>query len=82
MSESFCSNCTRMRIAADGKLYTCLFASEGFDFRKLLRTGKSNEEIRLEIIKIWSNRTNRYSDQRTDEIAQNKAKIEMSYIGG
>ena len=82
VSETFCSNCTRMRIAADGKMYTCLFASEGFDFRELLRSGKGNEEIRLEIVNIWSNRTDRYSDQRLEETAQNKDKIEMFYIGG
>lgn len=82
VSESFCSNCTRVRMAADGKMYTCLFASKGFDFRKLLRLGKSDEEIKKEIIKIWSHRTNRYSDQRMEKIAQNKEKIEMSYIGG
>lgn len=82
VSESFCSNCTRVRMAADGKMYTCLFASKGTDLRELLRLGKSDIEIKTEIIKIWSNRTNRYSDERTAETAQNKGKIEMSYIGG
>lgn len=82
VSEAFCSNCTRMRIAADGKMYTCLFASEGFDFRELLRSEKGNEEIKSEIVNIWSNRTDRYSDQRLEETAQNKDKIEMFYIGG
>ena len=82
VSESFCSNCTRVRMAADGKMYTCLFASEGTDLRELLRLGKSDIEIKTEIMKIWSNRTNRYSDERTAETAQNKGKIEMSYIGG
>ncbi len=71
-----------MRIAADGKMYTCLFASEGFDFRELLRSEKGNEEIKSEIVNIWSNRTDRYSDQRLEETAQNKDKIEMFYIGG
>lgn len=82
VSESFCSSCTRMRIAADGKMYTCLFASEGFDLRELLRSEKSNEEIKTAILQVWSHRTDRYSDQRTEELAQMKAKIEMPYIGG
>src|SRR5699024_8288735 len=46
VSESFCSTCTRARIAADGKLYTCLFASSGFDFKELVRSGKSDTEIK------------------------------------
>ncbi|WP_269321891.1 GTP 3',8-cyclase MoaA [Oceanobacillus salinisoli] len=82
VSESFCSTCTRARIAADGKMYTCLFAANGFDFRELLRSDKSNNEIKGEIINIWNNRTDRYSDERTEESAKNKQKIEMSYIGG
>lgn len=82
VSESFCSNCTRVRMAADGKIYTCLFASEGFDVRELLRSGKSDEEIKSAIIEVWSNRNNRYSEERTAEISLSKKKIEMSYIGG
>ncbi|MFD1848500.1 GTP 3',8-cyclase MoaA [Oceanobacillus bengalensis] len=82
VSESFCSTCTRARIAADGKMYTCLFATNGFDFRELLRSGKSNEEIKAAITDVWNNRGDRYSDERTEETARNKKKIEMSYIGG
>jgi len=82
VSESFCSTCTRARIAADGKLYTCLFAADGFDFRDALRSGKSNQEIIEMITNIWLERKDRYSDERTEESARNKKKIEMSYIGG
>lgn len=82
VSESFCSTCTRARISADGKVFTCLFAEEGFDLRKILRTGKTDEAIRAEIMNIWGNRTDRYSDERTEESAKRKRKIEMSYIGG
>jgi cyclic pyranopterin phosphate synthase len=82
VSESFCSTCTRARIAADGKMYNCLFAGEGLDFREPMRSGKSDEEIRAMVIDKWSHRTDRYSDERTEESAKNKKKIEMSYIGG
>jgi len=82
VSESFCSTCTRARIAADGKMYTCLFAASGFDFRELLRSEKSDQEIKLAIAHIWNNRSDRYSDERTEESAKNRKKIEMSYIGG
>src|SRR5699024_1421405 len=82
VSESFCSTCTRARIAADGKMFTCLFAGNGFDLRGMLRSGKTDDDIRAEIMKIWDERTDRYSDERTEESAKNKPKIEMSYIGG
>ncbi|WP_042148583.1 GTP 3',8-cyclase MoaA [Paucisalibacillus sp. EB02] len=82
VSESFCSTCTRARIAADGKLYTCLFAAKGFDFKELLRSGVNDVEVEQQIIAIWNKREDRYSDERTEESAKNKDRIEMSYIGG
>jgi len=81
VSESFCSNCTRARISADGKFYTCLFASNGHDIRSLLRNGASDEAIIKEITSIWNRRSDRYSDERNN-LQTHKKKIEMSYIGG
>lgn len=82
VSESFCSSCTRARISADGKFYTCLFASKGYDLRELVRTYKEEEPLINEISSIWNQRRDRYSDERTEESAKAKEKIEMSYIGG
>src|SRR5690606_22339793 len=82
VSESFCSSCTRARLSSDGKLYTCLFASEGFDLRELVRGGKTDEELLQEIIAVWERRGDRYSDERTEQTVKNKKKINMSYIGG
>ncbi|MBG9857932.1 GTP 3',8-cyclase MoaA [Bacillus wiedmannii] len=82
VSESFCSSCTRARISADGKFYTCLFATEGLDVRELLRGNLSDDELVSAIQNVWMNRKDRYSDERTEESAKNRPKIEMSYIGG
>ncbi|AVP46378.1 GTP 3',8-cyclase MoaA [Bacillus cereus] len=82
VSESFCASCTRARISADGKFYTCLFATEGLNVRELLRGNLSNEELLRVIQDVWMNRKDRYSDERTEESAKNRPKIEMSYIGG
>lgn len=82
VSESFCSTCTRARLSSDGKLFTCLFASDGFDLRELLRSGKTDDEILGAITGVWTNRTDRYSDERTEETAKKRKKINMSYIGG
>lgn len=82
VSESFCSTCTRARIAADGKFYTCLFANSGFDLKELVRSDADAAAIKETIAEIWGKRVDRYSDERTEISAKNKDKIEMSYIGG
>jgi cyclic pyranopterin phosphate synthase len=82
VSESFCSTCTRARLSSDGKLYTCLFASRGFDLRDVIRSGASDEELLAFIANVWENRSDRYSEERTEESAISKSKIGMSYIGG
>ncbi|WP_040226137.1 GTP 3',8-cyclase MoaA [Bhargavaea cecembensis] len=82
VSESFCSTCTRARLSSDGKLITCLFAEGGFDLRALVRGGATDDELAGAIRGVWENRTDRYSDERTEQTARNKKKIGMSYIGG
>jgi GTP 3',8-cyclase len=82
VSESFCSSCTRSRLSADGKIYTCLFNGNGHDIRDFMRTGVDNTSIENRIREIWNGRDDRYSDIRTAETAANRKKIEMSYIGG
>ncbi|WP_318614873.1 GTP 3',8-cyclase MoaA [Sporosarcina sp. YIM B06819] len=82
VSESFCSTCTRARLSSDGKLYTCLFASDGFDLRELIRGGLSDAELLDAISGVWGRRGDRYSDERTEQTAKNRKKIGMSYIGG
>ncbi|HDR6274293.1 GTP 3',8-cyclase MoaA [Bacillus anthracis] len=83
VTDSFCSSCTRARISAEGKLYTCLFASKGNDLRDLLRSDYTDEEITDVVRDIWNNREDRYSDERLSN-SNKKAmpKIEMSHIGG
>jgi len=88
VTEPFCSSCTRVRLTADGKLVTCLFAETGFDLKTLLRSGASDDELRAEIGKIWSVRTDRYSDVRWDQVRaggyqpRDHKKIEMITLGG
>ncbi|OOR27348.1 GTP 3',8-cyclase MoaA [Bacillus cereus] len=83
VTDSFCSSCTRARISAEGKLYTCLFASKGNDLKELLRSGYTDEEITNVIRDIWNNRSDRYSDERLSNTNKKiMPKIEMSHIGG
>jgi len=81
VTQPFCADCTRARLSADGALYTCLFATQGHDLRALLRSGASDEEISRAIGAVWTERTDRYSDLRSEETA-GLHKIEMSFIGG
>lgn len=86
VSEPFCADCTRARLSTDGKLFTCLFAADGRDLRDPLRTEASDEEIEAIITRVWSERTDRYSEERTAETAalrqERGAKVEMYQIGG
>jgi cyclic pyranopterin phosphate synthase len=78
----FCRGCTRARLSADGKLFTCLFADTGYDLRALLRGGASDEEIAARVRAVWEGRGDRYSEVRTAHTRPRRKKIEMSYIGG
>jgi GTP 3',8-cyclase len=86
VTRSFCHSCTRARVSTDGKLFTCLFATDGHDLRALMRGGCSDEKLSTAMAHIWRERTDRYSKLRTaktEELrATGKTKIEMSYIGG
>jgi cyclic pyranopterin phosphate synthase len=82
VSEPFCGDCTRSRISAEGKLFTCLFAVRGHDLRALLRGGASDEELAARLTRIWNVRGDRYSELRSQATRDELPKVEMSYIGG
>lgn len=82
VTQPFCGDCSRLRLAADGQLYTCLFATTGTDVRGPIRGGASDAEL-LELVNgLWAARADRYSEQRQTLIAKPKRKLEMSYLGG
>ncbi|MCW5875406.1 MAG: GTP 3',8-cyclase MoaA [Anaerolineales bacterium] len=81
VSQPFCGDCTRARLSADGKLFTCLFAIQGADLRALLREGAGNAELSAAIASVWQRRADRYSELRSQQTA-GLPKVEMSYIGG
>jgi len=81
VTQAFCRDCTRARLSTDGKLYTCLFATDGHDLRGLIRGSADDEGIARAIAAVWRARTDRYSEIRTSHTPR-VAKVEMSYIGG
>jgi cyclic pyranopterin phosphate synthase len=86
VTQAFCRDCTRLRLSTEGKLYTCLFAREGFDLRQLLRNDADEQDLSAALAGLWSARADRYSELRTTQAPGAKhipiKRIEMSYIGG
>jgi cyclic pyranopterin phosphate synthase len=81
VTQPFCGDCTRARLSAEGRLYTCLFAVRGHDLRAVIRTGATDEELAAAIAGQWHARKDRYSELRSQATADLE-RIEMSYIGG
>jgi cyclic pyranopterin phosphate synthase len=81
VTQPFCGDCTRARLSADGQLFTCLFGSSGMDLRKSLRAGESDEKLLTRIRSAWSDRTDRYSEERSDGSVRAE-RVEMYRIGG
>jgi len=81
VTQPFCGDCTRARLSAEGKLFTCLFAVRGSDLRALLRGGATDGELQDAVRAIWSGRSDRYSELRS-AATTGLDKVEMSYIGG
>lgn len=86
VTQAFCRDCNRARLSTEGKVYLCLFATQGYDLRELLRGGASDEQLTTALASIWQGRTDRYSELRAtlapEALAQLGKRIEMSYIGG
>ena len=86
VTQAFCGDCNRARLSMEGRLYLCLFASQGWDLRRLLRDGSSDAQIAAAIAGIWQARGDRYSELRASLPPETgdspRRRIEMSYIGG
>jgi GTP 3',8-cyclase len=85
VTQAFCHDCNRARLSTEGKLYLCLFASQGHDLRALIRGGASDDDITSAIAHIWQGRSDRYSELRSTmapDTGNGARRVEMSYIGG
>jgi cyclic pyranopterin phosphate synthase len=84
VTQPFCGACSRARLSSDGSFYTCLFAQTGTDLRGPLRAGAADEDISRIIRSTWTQREDRYSEQRIVLRARQNSgpKVEMNYIGG
>lgn len=81
VTAPFCGSCTRARLSSDGKLFTCLFGSDGVDLRTLVRGDGTDDDLRSLISSVWTRRSDKYSETRSAEGSSQK-KVEMSRIGG
>jgi len=81
VTQPFCRDCTRARVSAEGKVYTCLFAVAGHDARDVLRSGATDESLRAFVEELWTRRGDRYSELRS-AATTTLPKIEMFAMGG
>ncbi|MEY2839030.1 MAG: 3,8-cyclase MoaA [Pseudomonadota bacterium] len=84
VTQAFCGDCNRLRLSTDGRLYTCLFTSQGHDLRAALRGDDTDDTLRLRLAALWQKRSDQYSALRSQAQAElaPQDRIEMSYIGG
>ena len=83
VTKPFCGDCTRIRLSPEGKLFTCLFADDGYDLKASMRQGASDAELEQAIAGVWGRRTDRYSEERTALTpGLTRKKVEMYHIGG
>lgn len=83
VTQAFCGDCNRARLSTEGRVFLCLFAGQGFDFRQMLRGGASDAELSQAIARLWSSRANQYSALRgQSDVPTSNQRVEMSYIGG
>lgn len=85
VTQAFCGDCNRARLSTEGQLYLCLFASQGYDLRTLLRNGSEDAQLAAAIRQIWHQRSDQYSVLRSKlppSALQATRRVEMSYIGG
>ncbi len=82
VTQPFCHDCTRARLSAEGKLYTCLFASRGHDLRALVRSEISDADLDERLRTLWRVREDRYSELRSQSTPLDLPRVEMSHIGG
>ena len=85
VTQPFCGDCTRLRLSPEGRIFTCLFGTEGTDLRGPMRSGASDDELERVVRGAWSVRADRYSEERssmTEELRAGREKVEMYHIGG
>lgn len=85
VTQAFCGQCNRARLSTEGRLYLCLFASQGYDLRTLLRDGSDDQMLISAVRRIWTGRDDHYSEMRGTQVADTDTgarRVEMSYIGG
>ena len=82
VTQPFCGDCSRARLSSDGRLYGCLFATEGMDLRGPLRAGQTDEELLALIRSFWERRADRYSELRDQLRARHVQHVEMNHVGG
>jgi len=79
VTEPFCGDCDRVRITADGKLRTCLFALDETDLRKVVRDGGTDDDL---VAAIRAAVGEKWAGHRIGQVTFVRPPRSMSQIGG
>ncbi len=87
VTQAFCQDCNRARLSTDGRLFNCLFATEGANVRDLLRGAPDGgvDTVAQYLAYLWQQRTDQYSALRQAGMVpagNAERRVEMSFIGG
>ncbi len=79
VTKPFCGDCDRVRLTADGQLRTCLFATDEFDLRALVRAGATDDELAGEIERAVATK---WAGHQINQVTFVRPRRSMSQIGG
>ncbi len=82
VTEPFCDNCDRVRITAEGKFHTCLFALDEFDLRSVLRDGDVDTVDDRLVAEIQRAVGTKWAGHRIGQVDFVRPARSMSQIGG
>ncbi len=79
VTKPFCGDCDRVRLTAEGQFRTCLFATDEFDLREIMRSGGDDDALAERIIAAVGTKWAGHQINRVEFIRPNRS---MSQIGG
>ncbi len=81
-TRTFCGTCNRIRITPQGTLKTCLYDNGGLNFRDILRSGATDQEVAQTLINAMGQRYKDGFEAEKDRGAASPVSESMATIGG
>ena len=81
-SRTFCGTCNRIRVTAQGELKTCLYDDGVLNIKNLMREGRTDDQIKIELLKAFGSRPKDGFEAEAKRKNGTPIKESMSTIGG